>query len=176
MLVSSKTTRPISFFFFTKRSATIIQAIPKIINQKYRGVKLREPKNQMLGTMEPPLCSWVLTWKIHNWHVIILNRYVIVKRNVDGLAYFCFRQMCIFFFKKNQMGHFQHPIRGVDRGNYHVFWSTASHDINAVYSVENIRVSSIIKLTMWYCAKSHSNYLVYYPERLIFNLLWINDV
>ena len=30
----------------------------------------------------------------------------------------------------------------------YVFWRTASHDINAVYSVENIRVSSIMKLTM----------------------------
>ena len=44
-----------------------------------------------------------------------------------------------------------------------MFWSTASHDINAVYSVQNIRVmrvSSIMKLTMCYCVKSHSNYLV----------------
>ena len=40
-----------------------------------------------------------------------------------------------------------------------VFWSKASHDINAVYSAENIRVSSIMKLTMWYCVKSHGNYL-----------------
>ena len=29
---------------------------------------------------------------------------------------------------------------------YCVFWSTASHDINAVYSVENIILSSIMKL------------------------------
>ena len=39
-------------------------------------------------------------------------------------------------------------------GNYHVIvvtecWGvrTAFHDINAIYSVENIRVSSVIKLT-----------------------------
>ena len=32
-----------------------------------------------------------------------------------------------------------------------IFFSTASHDISAVYSVENIRVSSIMKLTMLYC-------------------------
>ena len=50
-----------------------------------------------------------------------------------------------------------HPIRVVEQGKlpcdsgYWVFWSTASHDINAVYSIENIRVSStcIMKLTMW---------------------------
>ena len=30
-----------------------------------------------------------------------------------------------------------------------VFWSPTCHDINAVFSMENIRVSSIMKLTMW---------------------------
>ena len=63
-----------------------------------------------------------------------------------------------------------HPIRVVEEGIYHVivyhvcvFWSTASHDINAVYSVENVRVYSIMNLTMWYCVKSHGNYLVLLP-------------
>ena len=48
-----------------------------------------------------------------------------------------------------------YPIRVVEQGNYHVIvyvpcviWGTASHDINAVYSVENITVSNIMKLTM----------------------------
>ena len=54
-----------------------------------------------------------------------------------------------------------------------VFWSTASHDINAVYSVKNIRVSSIMKLTMWYCVKSHGNYLVLLPWKVDMGLvLW----
>ena len=61
-----------------------------------------------------------------------------------------------------------HPIRVVEQGmcGYWVYWSTASHDINAIYSVENIRVSSIMKLTMWYCAKSHGNYLVLLPWKV----------
>ena len=32
---------------------------------------------------------------------------------------------------------------------YWVLWDTAFHNINAVYSVENIKVSSVMKLTMW---------------------------
>ena len=65
----------------------------------------------------------------------------------------------------------QHPIRVVEQGklpcdcSYWVFWSTASHDINAVYSVKNIRVSTIIILTIWYCAKSHGYYLILLPWR-----------
>ena len=41
-----------------------------------------------------------------------------------------------------------------------VFRSTAFHDINAVYSVDNIRVPSVVKLTVWCCVKSHDNYHV----------------
>ena len=43
---------------------------------------------------------------------------------------------------------------------YHVYSGVQHPMTNAVYSVENIRVSSIMKLTMWYCVKLHSNYLV----------------
>ena len=50
---------------------------------------------------------------------------------------------------------------------YWVFWSSSSHDINAVYSIENIRVSSIMKLTMWQCVKSLGNYLVLLPWRVV---------
>ena len=60
---------------------------------------------------------------------------------------------------------FHPPIWVVEQGNYHVIvvtecsaWNTASHDISAVYSVENIKVSFIMKLAMWYCVKSHGNY------------------
>ena len=54
-----------------------------------------------------------------------------------------------------------HPIRVVEQGNYRmIVYHTESHGINAVYSVENTRVSSIMKLTMWYCVTSHGNYLV----------------
>ena len=35
----------------------------------------------------------------------------------------------------------------------------ASHGINAVYSVEDVRVSPVMKLTMW-CAKSRGNHHV----------------
>ena len=51
-----------------------------------------------------------------------------------------------------------------------MLWSTASHDINAVYSVENAKVSSIMKLAMWYRVKSHGNYLVLLPWKAGFVL------
>ena len=47
-----KTTQPISIFF-TKRCVTGIQA--KILSPKLCGVKMAEPKNKMLGTVETPL-------------------------------------------------------------------------------------------------------------------------
>ena len=37
-----------ALIFFTKRSATTIYAITKIINQKYCGVQMRKPKNKCL--------------------------------------------------------------------------------------------------------------------------------
>ena len=40
-------------FVFNKRSAITILANTKMINQIYCSVKMRGPKNQMLGTMEP---------------------------------------------------------------------------------------------------------------------------
>ena len=43
---------------------------------------------------------------------------------------------------------------------------------NAVYSVENVRVSSIMKLTMWYCVKSHGNYLVLLPWKVVLSASW----
>ena len=47
------------------------------------------------------------------------------------------------------MGHSGATVTGlhvVELDNYCVFWRTASHHINDVYSVENIRVSSVMKL------------------------------
>ena len=56
MLISSKTTQPIwFFFFFYQEKRTTTEAITTITNQKYCSVKMREPKKQMLGTMESPL-------------------------------------------------------------------------------------------------------------------------
>ena len=55
MVISAKTTRWTSFFFFTKRSATTIQAITKIISPKYCGVKMREPKKPNVGYHGTPL-------------------------------------------------------------------------------------------------------------------------
>ena len=57
MLISTKPTSPMSFFFHQKKRNL---GNYKTISQKYSGVKMREPKNQMLGTMVPPLCSKVV--------------------------------------------------------------------------------------------------------------------
>ena len=53
--------------------------------------------------------------------------------------------------KKKKTLPWDHPTRVVEQGNlaYHVIVVTASHDINVDNSIENIRVSSIMKLTMW---------------------------
>ena len=34
--------------------------ITNIFSHKFCGFKMAEPKNEMLGTLEPRLCSWVL--------------------------------------------------------------------------------------------------------------------
>ena len=57
---------------------------------------------------------------------------------------------CVNLFYKNR---FYHPIRVVEQDNYHVIVVTECsgvqhRDINAVYYVENINVSSVMKLTM----------------------------
>ena len=74
MLISAKTTRRTSIFFFTKRSATTIQAITKIVSRKYCGVKMREPKNQMLGTMEPPPPLMQLSVKATRYKITVILR------------------------------------------------------------------------------------------------------
>ena len=53
MLISAKTTRRTSIFFHQKKRNYYL-GNTKIISPKYCGIKMREPKNQMLGTMEPP--------------------------------------------------------------------------------------------------------------------------
>ena len=50
-----------------------------------------------------------------------------------------------------------------------MLWNTASHDINAVYSIDDIRVSSIIKLTMWLCVNHMVMALFYYADWLDIN-------
>ena len=40
-----------------------IKAITKIFGQKFCGVKMAEPKNGMLGTMEHPTCPMQLNVK-----------------------------------------------------------------------------------------------------------------
>ena len=55
MLISAKTTRPISFFFTQKEAQQLFRQLENIISQKYCCVEMREPKNQMLGTIVPPM-------------------------------------------------------------------------------------------------------------------------
>ena len=55
--------------------------------------------------------------------------------------------------------------RTCDCGHW-VSWSTASHNIKALYFVQNIRLSSIMKFNMWYLVKSHGFYLVLLPWKV----------
>ena len=59
-----------------------------------------------------------------------------------------------------------------------MFWSTASYDINTcpVYSKENIRVSSVIKITKWCCVKIHDNNLVILHELVAYWVNWFQDL
>ena len=67
-----------------------------------------------------------------------------------------------------------YPIRVVEQGNNHVIlyheYSGVQHSM-LLYSVENISVSSIMKLTMWYSVKSHGNHLVLLPWKVEVNRL-----
>ena len=51
-----------------------------------------------------------------------------------------------------------------------MFWSTASYDINAAHTVENIRVSSVMKLAMCFCVTSQCNYHVILHELGVYSL------
>ena len=56
MLIDAETTRPMSSLSFhqQKRNYYFGKYKNGIINQKYWGVKIREPKDQILGTMVTP--------------------------------------------------------------------------------------------------------------------------
>ena len=53
MLISPKTTRPISIFFHEHVRNRYLGKTPKILSPKFCDVKMPEPKNKMLGTMVP---------------------------------------------------------------------------------------------------------------------------
>ena len=57
MLISAKTTRRTSILFSPKEAQLLFRQLQKLSAQNIVAFKMREPKNQMLGTMEPPLCS-----------------------------------------------------------------------------------------------------------------------
>ena len=72
---------PISmfFFFFHQKKRNYYLAITKIISQKYCGVKMREPKNQMLGTMVPPYAVKVtLLPEQFRFRFLLKSKYLIV--------------------------------------------------------------------------------------------------
>jgi len=54
MIISTRMTHPIWVFFTKRRFTKIFLAITRILNPRCSGIKIPEPKKQMLGTMEPP--------------------------------------------------------------------------------------------------------------------------